>query len=187
GRGAPAGRAVLDRPWRRPGDVTYAGGRQAELADRQDTRARPGLAADDGGLGSREGGDPARWRTRRESARLPPAALRARSPARHDRGPAHAAAADRGHGRGGHVRSLQRLDVNSQLPTSNSQGEPRAAFLGSWELGVDCEGDQSITTYRHILSPSLAPTYLPISLMNCSFAFQGRYSLNSRTIRRPAP
>ena len=31
------------------------------------------------------------------------------------------------------------------------------------------------------------PTYLPISLSNCAHDFHGRYSLNSRTMRGPAP
>src|SRR6187551_2675637 len=43
-----------------------------------------------------------------------------------------------------------------------------------------------ITTYRHNRAVSFGPTYFPISLSNCSLVFQGRYSLNSRTMRAPA-
>jgi hypothetical protein len=45
----------------------------------------------------------------------------------------------------------------------------------------------SITTYRFSLSVSCCPTYFPISLSNCAQDFHGRYSLNSRTMRGPAP
>ena len=34
---------------------------------------------------------------------------------------------------------------------------------------------------------SFAPTYFPISFSNCALVFQGRYSLNWRTMREPAP
>src|SRR5687767_15206 len=44
-----------------------------------------------------------------------------------------------------------------------------------------------ITTKRQRRATSLASTYFPISFSNCSFVFQGRYSLNSRCMRRPAP
>src|SRR5687767_1285037 len=44
-----------------------------------------------------------------------------------------------------------------------------------------------ITTKRHRRATSLAFTYLPISFSNCSFVFQGRYSLNSCSICLPTP
>ena len=44
-----------------------------------------------------------------------------------------------------------------------------------------------ITTYRQSRATSLGPTYLPISFSNCACVFHGRYSLNSRTMRGPAP
>ena len=58
----------------RPRHVAHAGGRQAELADRQDPQARRRVAGDDDGVGTRQGRHPARRRARREPARLSPAA-----------------------------------------------------------------------------------------------------------------
>ena len=42
-----------------------------------------------------------------------------------------------------------------------------------------------IVMKRHSRAVSCSPTYLPISLSNCALVFQGRYSLNSRSMFPP--
>src|SRR6185436_6254864 len=55
-----------------------------------------------------------------------------------------------------------------------SASEAVLAFIG---MNVNCAS----------LAVASGPTYLPISRSNCAHVFHGRYSANSRAIRRPAP